>query len=124
MAYLCGNAGYVEVGITRLDVTEWTATENAKWDETTNTASAGYKESIRCLKWLSGTVSADFDAALGPFAAPDIEAGDQVAMVLHTDASGAYTFTANIMSKPITNPAGGKITWSMDFESDGAYAYA
>jgi len=124
MAYLCGNAGYVEVGLVRLDVTSWTATENAKWDETTNTASGGFKQAINCLKWLSGTVSADFDAALGPKAAPDMDAGDQVAMVLHTNAVGTYTFTANIMSLPWSQPADGKISWSFDFESDGAFVYA
>ena len=124
MAYLCGTSGYVEVGVTRLDVTNWEATENSKWDETTNTQSAGYKESIVCLKWMTGTVSADFDAVLGPKNAPDMDAGDQVALILHTNASGAYTMTANIQELSWTQPASGKVSYTFTFESDGAYAYA
>ena len=124
MAYVCGNAGYVEVGTDRLDVTEWTATENADREDTTNTGSGGYKQSIFCLKYLSGTVNADFDPLLGPKGTPDLAAGDQVALVLHTNASGTYTLTANILNLNWRQPAGKKVSYSFDFESDGAYVYA
>jgi len=124
MAYLCGSSGYVEVGGVRLDVTSWDATETAEWSETTNTGSAGYKESITCKKVMTGTVSFDFDAVLGPKSAPDIDAGDSVALILHTNASGAYTLTANIQTLAWTQPATDKISCTFTFESTGAYAYA
>lgn len=124
MAYVCGNAGYVEVGADRLDVTEWSASENADLSETTNTQSAGYKESITCKKSMTGTVNADFDPALGPKSAPDIDAGDQVVLVLHTNASGAYTLTAHVTELNWTQPAGDKVSYSFNFEATGAFGWA
>lgn len=122
--YLCGDEGYVDVGGTRLDVTEWSAEEVAEWAETTNTGSSGYKESIVCKKYMTGTVTADFSATLGPKSAPDFDAGDQVAMELHTNNSGNYTLTANITRLRWTNPAGNKVSYTFDFESNGSYSYA
>ena len=124
MAYLCGNAGYVEVGGVRLDVTAWNATEQAKLTETTNTASLGFKESLVCLKWMTGTINADFDAALGPKGAPSIDAGDTIALILHTDASGTYTMSAIVQDLAWTQPAGDKVSFTFNFESNGAYLYA
>ena len=124
MAYLCGSGGYVEVGGVRLDVTSWEAEEAAEWAETTNTGDAGYKTSITCKKSMSGTINADFDATLGPKFAPDIAASDQVALVLPTDASGAYTLTANVQRLRFTNPADNKVSYTFDWESNGAYTYA
>jgi len=124
MAYVCGTEGFVEVGVDRLDVTNWSATETAEWEETTNTASAGYKESIHCKKSMTGSVNANYDPLLGPKNAPDFEAGDQVAMELHTGADGNYTLTANILTLEWTNPAAGAVTYSFTFESNGAYAHA
>lgn len=123
MAYICGDEGYVQVGITRLDVTSWEADETAEWKETTNTGSAGYKESIMCKKYMTGTVNADFDPVLGPKAAPDIDGGDQVALELHTGGTGNYTLTANVLRLHWVVPAGEKVSYSFDFESDGAYLY-
>lgn len=125
MAYSCGNDGYVEVGGVRLDVTSWEADENSDWTEVTNTASGGYKQSISCKKYLTGTVNANFDPALGPKGAPVIAAGTVVSLVLHTQGAESYTInTANVTRLHLTTPAGDAITYSFDFESDGAYAYA
>ena len=124
MAYECGNDGYVTVGGVRLDITSWDATENSDWSETTNTQSAGYKESISCKKWLSGTVNFNYDTALGPKGAPSIDAGDQVAIVLMTDGAENYAFTGNIMTVGWNVPAGAAITASFTFESNGAFLYA
>ena len=123
MAYLCGDEGFVNVGVTRLDVTNWTASENAELDETTNTASAGFKENITCKKSMTGTVEANFDAALGPKAAPDISAGDLIALDLNTGAAGQYDLSAHVTRLNWTNPAGNAVTYSFDFESTGPYAY-
>jgi len=126
MAYECGNDGYINYGaaVTRLDITSWDATENSDWSETTNTQSAGYKESITCKKWLSGTVNFDFDVALGPKGAPDINAGDTVDLVLMTDGAENYAFSANILTLGWSVAPGAKITTSFTFESNGAYNYS
>ncbi len=125
MAYLPGNAGFVTVGGVRLDVTSWTGTENGEHSETTNTGDGGFKSSILVKKFFSGTIEADFDAALGPKAAPTIEAGTDIALVLNTDTSGAYTIaTAKVLTLNWTQPAGDKISYSFDFESSGVYSYA
>lgn len=126
MAYVCGNAGYVDVGTpaVRLDVTSWEAAENVDLSETTNTSSGGYKQSISCKKYMNGTVNADFDPVLGPKFSPTIAAGDLIALVLNTDASGAYTLEAHVTRLNWTQPAGDKVSFSFDFESDGAYNYA
>ena len=125
MAYLSGNSGFVEVNGVRLDVTSWDAEELAEWAETTNTGDAGYKTSIVVKKSMSGTINANFDAALGPKGAPSIDAGDTIAVLeLNTDASGTYTMVANVQRLRWAQPAGGAVTYTFDFESQGAYAYA
>lgn len=121
---ICGDEGFVQVGASRLDVTEWTGSEEATWAETTHTGSAGYKESVVCKRVLTGTVTADYDPAFGPKNAPDIDAGDQVAMELHTGATGNYTLTANVINLNWTVPSADKISYNFAFESNGAYAYA
>ena len=123
MAYFCGDQGEVHVGADTLQVTEWTASEEATLAETTNTGSAGYKESIVCKKVLTGTVTADFDPTLGPKNVPDFDAGDLVVMELHTGATGQYDFSAIVSNLNWTVPAGDKITYNFSFESTGAYAY-
>lgn len=123
MAYICGDDGYVVVGVTTLHVTSWEATENAEWSETTNTDSDGYKQSIPCKKSMTGTVNADFDPVLGPKNAPDIDAGDQVVLELHTGATGQYDLTGNIQTVGFSVPAGDKISYTFTFESDGSYSY-
>ena len=124
MAYECGNSGYVEVGAVRLDVTSWDGEESDERQDTTNTGSAGYYESLGCKKKFTGTINADFDTALGPKAAPDITAGDQVALELHTAGAESYTMTADVTQLRWTVPAGAKISYSFAFESNGAYVYA
>ena len=123
MAYQSGNGGYVEVGGTRLDVTGWQARESADWAETTSTGSGGCRESILVKKYISGTVSADFDPAKGPKSSPSISAGDQVALVLHTASGEKYDLVANVTRLSWVTPAGDKINFTFDFESTGAYTY-
>jgi len=123
MAYVCGNDGYVEVGADTLHVTDWSATEHGDWAETTNTSSAGYKQSINCKKYLTGTITADFDVALGPKLVPIIAAGAAYAMILHTVGTGHYDLTGNVGELNWTVPVGGKISYNFTFESDGLYAY-
>ena len=123
MAYRCGDTGEVHIDLDTLQVTEWTASEEATLAETTNTGSAGYKESIVCKKVMTGTVTADFDPAKGPKNVPDIDAGDVVDMELHTGADGQYDLTAIISNLNWTIPAGDKITYNFSFESTGVYAY-
>ena len=126
MAYLCGDEGYVKIdAATNLEVLNWNGSETAELSETTNTGSAGYKESLVCKKVMTGSFEANYDIALGPKSDPDIDAGDVVALELHTGTGGNYTIaTAIITALNWTNPAGGSITWSCDFESSGAYAHA
>lgn len=126
MAYLCGDGGYVKVdAATNLEVLNWNGSETAELSETTNTGSDGYKESLVCKKVMTGSFEANYDATLGPKSDPDIDAGDTVALELHTGASGNYSIaTAIITSLNWTMPAGGAITWSCDFESSGAYSHA
>jgi len=124
MAYECGNDGYITVGLVRLNITGSDVTENSDWSETTNTQSAGFKESISCKKWLSGTVNFNYDTALGPKGAPSIDAGDQVAVVIMTDGTENYAFTANIQTVGWAIAAGTAITSSFTFESNGQFLYS
>lgn len=123
MAYLCGKEGYVQVGATRLDVLQWTASEDGTFDETTNTASNGFVEELGCKRQLTGSFEANYDILLGPKTAPSIDVLDEVALELHTGTGGNYTLTANIKNIRWTNPAGATITWSCDFASTGSYAH-
>ncbi len=119
----CGDEGYVQIGLVRLDVTSWTATETAEKAETTNTGSAGWREEIACIRFLEGSAEADFDPTEGPKVAPNIAAGDEVVMELHTGDSGQYNLTALIDRLRWTMPARDKITYSFDFSSQGEVTY-
>ena len=124
MAYVCGDEGYVKVdATTNLEVLSWSGSENAELSETTNTGSAGYKESITCKKVMTGSFEANYDILLGPKNDPDITVGDLVALELHTGATGQYDMSAHITRLNWTNPAGAAITWSCDFESTGPFAH-
>jgi hypothetical protein len=123
MAYQSGSGGYVEVGGTRLDVTGWEAEEASDWADTTNSASGGYRESILVRKAIRGTVNADFDPAKGPKGSPTIGAGQSAAVCLRTASGGRYEFTANVERLRWVVPAGDKISFAFDFESNGAYSY-
>ena len=72
---------------------------------------------------MTGTVEANFDPALGPKAAPNISAGDLVALELNTSDTGQYDLSAHVTRLNWTNPAGNAVTYSFDFESTGSFTY-
>lgn len=123
MSYQSGSGGYVEVAGSRLDVTSWQAREAAEWADTTGADSGGYRESILAKRFMSGTVSADFDPSLAPKSSPAISAGSSVALSLYTASGGKYAMTANVKALRWVTPAGERISFTFDFESTGAYSY-
>ncbi len=119
-----GSSGSVHVDSTEMHVTEWSATEESDWQETTNSGSGGFYEDIPGTKKLSGSFSASYD--LDAPSIPDLSAGEIVALILDfEDANPAVSIPeAGIDSFEVTSEAKGVIRFTCNYHSIGIYTWS
>jgi len=127
MSFLTGEGGYVEAAGHRLDVETWEITPTVSEDESTNTGSAGYYESVDCVAKCTGKVTCKWDAADKPTTdPPGILVRARIAIKLYIGDSGLYhSFpVALITSTPTALDAKLAIKFSFDFVNQGVFTLA
>ena len=124
MAFLTGMDGDIKIDGQTLHVKKWSANPTCGTDETTNTGSGGFFESIPTIKKLTGKCDANWDAAAPPGGViPGIIEGADIALKLYIGDSGDFINMphATILGVPLENDAKTGVTFSFDFESNGPY---
>lgn len=114
-------------------VTDWSLTEMAQEEETTNSCSAGTREYEYGIRHCEGTLEIDLDLAAHPFGDPPaLVTGTKIKLRLfeHSNpasvsaaGSGTYwDFTqVGISQVAITNPQSGKVHYSVQWKSCATY---
>lgn len=121
-------------GSFELCVTEWSLTEQAQEEDTTNSCSAGRREFDYGAKWIDGKFTLDLDLSAHPLDdPPNLKAGQLVdaTVFLHehtsnplAQADGFWTLSSfRIMSVEVTTPATNKIVYVINFKNSGTYSY-
>jgi len=124
--HLVGKAGKVLVGSAKRDmnVEGWNLTEECDWQETTNTGSNGFEESIPGTKKCSGSFDASYDAYNKPYSnPPNLTAGQTVILQLDIEAN-VPCFRGNTVavdSLNIVSTAKGVIKFTCNWHTIGAY---
>ena len=129
MAPIIGHSGSCTAATNSVGTAKaWSLDLTGETVDTTNFASAGWKESVATLKAWSGTITVIFDGGADTGEASlitGITTGASVALILDTSATGAgtaekFSGDALITSMPITNDVNGIIEVSFSFEGTAA----
>jgi len=123
-----GRYGKVTVGVTDLEIRGWTREETIGTEDTTNTGSGGFRDSVDTIKEASGTVEADWDVDAPPTDdPPNIRAGTEAALELYIgDPANDKKFThakVVIVGVPTASEVRGKVSYSFNWESRGSWTY-
>ena len=126
-----GKTGRVKIGATVLCVTEWSATEMADEENTTNSCSDGYDEQEYGNKHVEGTINADWDTTADVIeSAPTLRAGARLTdarLFLHDDGNygskRCHFPLLDVTEIAFTVPAKGKVSYNFSFKSYGPYAF-
>ncbi len=124
-------------GAFELCVTEWSLTEQAQEEDTTNSCSAGKREFEYGAKWVEGRFQLDLDLSAHPLDdPPNLAAGQlvnaEVRLYEHTVAgqdglgnnAAAWSFSAfRILSVEVTTPAANKVSYTINWKNSGAYTF-
>jgi hypothetical protein len=122
--FITGKAGDVTVDETTYEITDWSASDSADWQETTNTGSDGYYEDEPGTLKVTGSFNASMDMDAVP--AANLAAGAKVALTLKYEAGvTALALTeAGIDSFEVTSEAKGIIRFTCNFHSIGSYSWS
>lgn len=127
MAFQTGDGGYVDIDGQRLDVETWEINPSISEDETTNTGSDGYYESVGCVKKCTGKVTCKWDAAAMPTTdPPGLLIGARPALKLYVGDSVEYHDfpVVLITTTPTSLDAKTVVKFSFDFVNQGIFTLA
>lgn len=127
MSFLSGEGGYVDIDGQRLDVETWSISPTVSEDESTNTGSGGYYESVDCVAKCTGKVTCKWDADNPPTTdPPGILPRARPAIKLYVGDSGDYHDfpIALILGVPTELDAKNAIKFSFDFVNQGPFTLA
>lgn len=126
-----GKHGRVFIGSLELCVTEWSLTESAQEEDTTNSCSGGKREFEYGIREANGRLTMDLDLSQHPLdSPPGLVPGTKTGTVTlyEHSVSGAspagprWIFTSiGITSIEVTAPAAAKVTYVINWRSSGAY---
>src|SRR4051812_107973 len=121
-----GHDGKLTINSAELCVTKFEFTGTTKLEETSDTCSEGFMTSTPGLRSGKGAFSATYDG----ITPPPVEDGDGIVDLLfqHRVGSGLVTALSAdfswVTSRKINNPIPGLVTYDLDFETNGAYAWS
>lgn len=103
--FASGHGGYITVGGTRLDVTEWQLNKTARLAEVTNSGSGGVVKRHKIVEDAQFTIQVPWDSENIPDTDISLDVGDEPALVLYVGDSGkTYSFTGIVESvQPVVN---------------------
>ncbi len=120
-------------GSFELCVTEWSLTEQAQEEDTTNSCSEGKREFEYGARWIEGRFTLDLDLSAHPLDdPPNLTAGQlvnaSVQLYEHTgsDVSSAAVWQLSafrILSVEVTDPAAAKVTYVINWKNSGDYTF-
>lgn len=126
-----GRSGRVTIDGTEVCVTNWSIDYSGDEEDVTNSCSNGWADREIGIREITGSVEADWDVDISPFATapgPAIDVGDIINLKLFihagnvTDDVPFWQFNAKVTKFSMSSPARGKVTYSFDFGSIGAVA--
>ena len=126
MTFLSGKFGKVKIGSTDLNVTEWECTPDCDVLETTHSGSSGHDTNLDGVDRCNGSFKANYDSDAPPIGAPPaLIPGTLVAAKLYVGnpADNKYVDlpSVRIKSLPITSVVKGLVSYTCQFESNGAF---
>lgn len=118
-----GKSGSIHHDGSEIHVTSWNASDEADWQETTNSGSGGYYEDIPGTLKCSGSFAASFDLDNQPI--PDLKSGTIVLLQLdYEDGNPALILSqAGIDSFEVTSEAKGLINFTCNWHSIGSFTW-
>ena len=123
-AAITGQSGSAKIGTTAVaEIDNWKLDISADMLDSTDFASAGWKEFIAGLKEWSGSFSGNWDMTdtAGQLAIQTaFLAGTPITLRLDVDSTHYYSGSAHIKSLGVETPVGDKVTVSYDFQGTGA----
>lgn len=128
------NSGVGGFGSFELCVTDWSLTEQAQEEDTTNSCSEGKREFEYGAKWVDGKFTLDLDLSAHPLDdPPNLKAGQLVdaTVYLHEHTTDPATVSGSVwqldsfrvMSVEVTTPAANKVTYVINFKNSGTYMF-
>jgi len=121
--YEIGKSGSVFVDDVEIRVEGWSGNEESDWQETTNSGSEGYEESIPGTMKMSGSFNGSID--LDALPVPALAAGVIVKLRLdyETGNTAVELAKAGIDSFEVTSEAKGVIKFTCNYHSIGRYEW-
>ena len=119
--YKTGKSGYVKINSGRLDIEGWKSNDQSSWDETTNTGSNGFEESIPAVRKASGSFDGSFD--IDSFPVPALNGGAEIGLDLYLEDGTLYLFAAKvgIDSFAVTTQVKNAIKFTCSWHTIGAF---
>ena len=124
MAKKAGKDSVIKVGGTAICVESFEITPEADFIDTTNTCSNGYQDGIAGVKRYDGSAQGTWDdSAPITGSPPNINIGETIALALYTETGGqSWIGNGIVTSTPVTFEVAGKVSYTFNWKSTGAWA--